>query len=320
MMASSQHYPNIESHHMTGEQGNRPSVSFLILTFNSEIYLEQCLDSVLTQDYQDFDVVIIDGGSSDRTLNIVQEYSERSSKLHFFIYPKTTIGKARSHGMSHVQGEFVVFLDSDCVLPNSDWLSNMLTGFNSTQIAGVFTFGKYDPKDPSILRYSILSNPFRNSINNPLIGSDNYIPIGTGHIIIQRKLIEDAGGFKDLIAAEDIEVTQTLAKQGYLLRYMPGLEVHHYHVSSFSQLIRKNRRNISGGLESEAWQTQFLKRKNYTLYSLTNLSIPCIPAIYMALHDHDLAWFWHPFVTWSKLITAAGLIIQRKIHVDSRYY
>ncbi|MGV8130097.1 MAG: glycosyltransferase [Methanolinea sp.] len=294
---------------------NQPSVSFLILTFNSEIYLKRCLDSVINQDYNEYEVIVIDGGSKDKTLEILQRFSKGYARVQYYTYPKTTIGKARDHGMRHVQGSFIVFLDSDCVLPNPDWLSNMISGFNSDKIAGVFTFGKYDAKDPSILRYSILSNPYRKSIIEPLIGSDNFIPIGTGHIIMRRDLIENAGGFKDLIAAEDIEITLTLANQDYLFRFMPGLEVHHYHVTSLSELVKKNVRNISGGLNSNAWKTHFLKRKNYSFASLVNLFLPCIPAIVMALKDRDLAWFWHPFIAWAKIITTIGLIVQRKISV-----
>ena len=294
---------------------NQPLVSFLILTFNSEIYVKRCLDSVISQDYNEYEVIVIDGGSTDKTPEILQRFSKEYARVQYNTYPKTTIGKARDHGMRHVKGSFVVFLDSDCVLPNPDWLSNMLSGFNTDKIAGVFTFGKYDPKDPSILRYSILSNPYRKSVIVPLIGSDNFIPIGTGHIIMRKDLIENAGGFKDLIAAEDIEITQTLANQDYLFRFMPGLEVHHYHVTSLSELVKKNVRNISGGLNSNAWKTHFLKRKRYSFASLVNIFLPCIPAIVMALKDRDLAWFWHPFVAWAKIITTIGLMVQRRINV-----
>lgn len=294
---------------------NQPLVSFLILTFNSEIYLERCLDSVISQDYNEYEVIVIDGGSTDKTLEILQKFSKEYARVQSYTYPKTTIGKARDHGMKHIQGSFIVFLDSDCVLPNPDWLSKMLGGFDSDTIAGVFTFGKYDPKDPSILRYSILSNPYRKSVIEPLIGRNNFIPIGTGHIIMRRDLIENAGGFKDLIAAEDIEITLTLANQDYVFRFMPGLEVHHYHVTSLSELVKKNVRNISGGLNSNAWKTHFLKRKNYSFASLVNLFLPCIPAIVMALKDRDLAWFWHPFIAWAKIITTIGLMVQRRIKV-----
>lgn len=281
---------------------DHPSVSFLILTFDSCLHIRQCLDSILFQDFRDYEVIIIDGGSTDGTLEILEEYSRAHANFQFFINPNTTIGRARAHGMTHVQGNLIVFLDSDCVLPVSNWISDMIVGIDSKKIAGVFTFGKYNPRDPSILRYSILSNPYRKAIQNTLIGSHNYIPIGTGHIIIRRQLIEEAGGFQDLVAAEDIEVTYKIAKMGYLFKYMPGLEVYHYHVSSLSQLIKKNKRNISGGMNSTVWKAQYLNSKSYSFFSRINFLFPFSTAICMAWKDRDLAWFWHPIVTWSKIL------------------
>ncbi|MFA5003210.1 MAG: glycosyltransferase [Methanolinea sp.] len=307
------HNIKIESPPQSNICEDQPTVSFLILTFNSSQYIQQCLDSVLDQKYGNYEIIIIDGGSKDGTLNILQQYSKESPRFHYFIYPNTTIGKARALGMSHTHGDLIVFLDSDCVLPSSTWLKDMLVGFDSTSVAGVFTFGKYNRKDPSILRYSILSNPYRKAVIDPLIGSQNYIPIGTGHIIIRRELIDKIGGFKDLVAAEDVEVTHSLTNLGYIFKYMPGVEVYHYHVASFSQLIRKNKRNIMGGLNSAAWKTHFLNAKRYSLFSFIDLFLPFIPAISMALKDRDLAWFWHPIVTWFKMLIAFGLIAQRKI-------
>jgi len=155
---------------------NQPFLSFLILTFNSEKYLKQCVDSVLSQDLQSYEIIVIDGGSKDSTLVLLDNYSKIIARFHYYVYPGTSIGRARAHGMTHVQGNLIVFLDSDCVLPMSNWISDMIAGIDSKKIAGVFTFGKYNPRDPSILRYSILSNPYRKAVQDPLIGSHNYIP------------------------------------------------------------------------------------------------------------------------------------------------
>lgn len=289
-------------------------VSVLILTFNSNIYIRRCLDSVFIQNYLPYEVIVIDGGSSDGTLKILEEYSPKYLNFHYFVYPNTSIGRARNLGMQHVRGNFILFLDSDCVLPFPNWISEMIAGFNSDKIAGVFTFGKYSLQDPSILRYSILSNPYRRTIQDQFIGYHNYIPIGTGHIIIRRQLIDDVGGFKDLIAAEDIEITNNIIHLGYLFRYMPGLEVFHYHVTSLTQLINKNRRNISGGMNSQIWKKTYLSPGNLDIFLSLTIIYPLLYSLYRTLTDKDWAWLWHPFVTIFKILSAISILSKKYIH------
>ena len=172
---------------------HEPIVSFEILTFNSERYLNQCLLSVLGQNYTNFEVILIDGGSSDDTLNIIDDFSNRTKKIKFYQYANSSIGYARQRGIEHCSGRIIAFIDSDCVLPNEFWLSEMLKGFNKTNIAGTWVLGKYNKNDSSIMRYSILSHPLRG--HEPLIvGKQNYIPNGTGHTLIKKDIIETVGG------------------------------------------------------------------------------------------------------------------------------
>jgi len=155
-----------------------------------------------------------------------------TDKIKLFIYNNSSIGYARQRGIEHSLGEYIAFIDSDCILPSSHWLTEMISGFEDSTIAGTWVLGKCDRSCSSIMRYSILSHPLRN--HEPLIVNlENYIPIGTGHTIIRKKIIEQVGGFKDLQSAEDIEITYLIVKLGYKFKYMYGNEVLHYHVASF---------------------------------------------------------------------------------------
>jgi glycosyltransferase involved in cell wall biosynthesis len=290
-----------------------PLVSFIILTYNSETYLTQCISSVLGQDYYPFEVLVIDAGSTDGTNRIIGSFQNSAGNMSVFTYPGSSIGVARQKGTEHSNGEYCAFIDSDCVLPSNDWLSEMMKGFTGPDIAGTWTLGAFHKNDPSIMKYSILSNPLRGQIPG-LVGRDNFKPIGTGHTVIRKREILVAGGFRDLPAAEDIDLIWRIAENGALFRYIAGVEVYHYHVTSFSQLIKKTGRNIGGGMKSAAWQNTFLGRQNILRNSIAgawNISVigPFLFSISRAVRDREWAWLWHPFVSFCNAITVARMVV-----------
>ena len=87
-----------------------PTVSVVVLTLNSEKYVERCLMSLVRQSFENFEVLIIDAGSSDDTLAIVSRFDERFKWLEL---PKSDMGAARNYGMRLSRGEYICFLDSD---------------------------------------------------------------------------------------------------------------------------------------------------------------------------------------------------------------
>lgn len=295
-----------------------PLVSFIILTYNSETYLKQCISSVLCQDYCPFEVLVVDAGSTDGTNHIIESFQNSAGSISVGTYPGSSIGVARQKGTEHSNGEYCAFIDSDCVLPSDDWLSAMMKGFTGPDIAGTWTLGAFHKNDPSIMKYSILSNPLRGRMPE-LVGRHNFKPIGTGHTIIRKKEILDAGGFRDLPAAEDIDLIWRIAEKGRVFRYIRGVEVYHYHVTSFSQLIHKTWRNISGGMKSAAWQNTFLGRRNMLRNSIAgawNISLigPFLFCITRAVRDHEWAWLWHPYVSFCNAITMVRIVAFARKH------
>ena len=90
-------------------------VSIIVPVYNCEKYLRQCIDSLLNQSYRDLEIICVDDGSTDDSLNILHEYSDRDSRI--IILNKINDGKgaagARNLGLESATGEYVIFLDSD---------------------------------------------------------------------------------------------------------------------------------------------------------------------------------------------------------------
>ena len=94
-------------------------VSIIIPTFNSSKYLKATLKSVLSQTYANWECIIIDDGSTDDTILILKEYASKDSRFKWFFRPSSKPkgpSSARNYGLERVNGEFVVFFDSDDLL------------------------------------------------------------------------------------------------------------------------------------------------------------------------------------------------------------
>ena len=88
------------------------NVSIIIPVFNGEKYLKKCLDSVKSQIYNDFEVIIINDGSTDNTSKIIETYLT-DKRFKVINQDNRGIGFSRNIGIKKAKGEYIVFLDSD---------------------------------------------------------------------------------------------------------------------------------------------------------------------------------------------------------------
>lgn len=94
--------------------GQHPHISIIIATYNAEAYLNRCLNSILAQSYKNTEVIIVDGGSSDNTLNIIRQYSSFITK--WISEPDKGIYDALNKGIGLARGKWIYFLGADDIL------------------------------------------------------------------------------------------------------------------------------------------------------------------------------------------------------------
>ena len=102
-------------------------VSVIIPVYNVKKYLHQCIDSVLCQEYSDFEIVLVDDGSTDGSGKICDEYAARDTRIIVIHQPNGGSSGARNRGLKEATGTYVCFLDSDDYWENEHFLSS-LTG------------------------------------------------------------------------------------------------------------------------------------------------------------------------------------------------
>ncbi|MDM8153164.1 glycosyltransferase family 2 protein [Bacteroides gallinaceum] len=90
-----------------------PIVSVIVPIYNVESYLSQCLDSILKQSFVDFEVIMVDDGSKDKSGVICDEYAAKDSRINVFHQSNQGVSKARNVALNHAKGEYVIFMDAD---------------------------------------------------------------------------------------------------------------------------------------------------------------------------------------------------------------
>lgn len=90
-----------------------PKISVIIPVYNAEPYLGRCLDSLRTQTFADFELLLIDDGSRDRSGAMCDEYAGRDPRIRVFHQPNGGVSSARNVGLDHARGEWITFVDAD---------------------------------------------------------------------------------------------------------------------------------------------------------------------------------------------------------------
>ncbi|MCM1312359.1 MAG: glycosyltransferase [Bacteroides sp.] len=113
-----------------------PKISVIVPVYNVEKYLHRCIDSILAQIFTDFELLLVDDGSTDGSGSICDEYAKKDSRVRVFHKANGGVSSARNMGLDHARGEWITFVDSD------DWLADS------------FSFSMIDDDDEDLIVFS----------------------------------------------------------------------------------------------------------------------------------------------------------------------
>lgn len=94
-------------------RGERMKISVIVPVYNSEKYVGRCVDSIIAQTYQNWELILVDDGSTDNSLSILQEYENHDSRIKVIHQNNEGPGIARNTGIINAIGDYIVFVDSD---------------------------------------------------------------------------------------------------------------------------------------------------------------------------------------------------------------
>ncbi len=168
-----------------------PLISVITVCYQAEEYLEQCIQSVISQTFDDFEYIIIDGGSTDGTVDIIKKYQEHLTYWHS--KPDRGLSHAFNLGMEQCHGQWIAFLNSDDMYVDSSVLDKaalvLKQALNFDVVHGKIQHIKRD-KIPVVIS-SKIGRPWR------WRDFRRYSTIPHPASFIRRELIDEVGGFDE---------------------------------------------------------------------------------------------------------------------------
>lgn len=171
-------------------------ITVVIPLYNKENSIARALDSVLAQTFQDFEVVVVDDGSTDEGAAIVKQYTD--SRIRLISQANAGVSAARNRGIAGARGEYVAFLDAD-----DEWLPGFLDEivvlqkeYPSCRAQATAYINHYDGKDNAIRLKKLPFKGERGVLNNYFeVASCSHPPVCSICVCVERHLLLDVKGF-----------------------------------------------------------------------------------------------------------------------------
>jgi cellulose synthase/poly-beta-1,6-N-acetylglucosamine synthase-like glycosyltransferase len=261
--------------HATAATPSAPVLSVIVPCYNSSPELERCLDALEQSTFNDFEVLVVDDGSTERIEPIVLKRGFRYLRIDGPGGP----GRARNHGALHVAGTYVVFIDADVCVHRDTLAMFAETLKGDPSLAGVI--GTYDDKPAHPGFVSQFKNLFHHYVHRHSAGPVTTFWSGCG--ALRRDLFLAAGGFDEVRyrqpAIEDIELGTWLAAAGHKIALEPRVQCQHLKRWSLANMIRTD---VWG--RGVPW-TRLMLRSGKVVNNL-NVTIGqrlCVALVYLAL-------------------------------------
>lgn len=273
----------------------RLKISVIIPAFNEQSVIKNCVDSLLKQSEQDFEIIVINDGSTDKTLEILQELEKEVLHLKILEQNHKGPGAARNLGAQNAKGENLVFVDADMVF-EKDFLKKLIEPIGKQGVIGTFSKEEYLlNKTNNWARFWNINLGRRPEKLHP----DNYPDRQNVFRAIKKNEFDRVGGFETQIGyTDDWSLSRKLGK---LAVNAPGAVFYH-----------KNPENLYEVWKQARWfgKNEFLTR-NFVrrIYSIIryNILFSILKGIYYGLKIKDLRYILFK-ITYDSAVTTSVLL------------
>jgi len=237
-----------------------PFVSIIVAAYNAERSIGRCINSLLALDYPEYEIIVIDNNSQDKTAEIIHEY-----KVKYLIENKKGWPAARNTGIEHSSAKFVANIDADC-FASPDWINKLMIAFKGDHLACVVGKTLVEEGNTLTQRYYSHTNPF---FIEHKIGNTEFIPWGGGNNLMLRKAFLDAGGYDSnrFTSGADAEFHHRLENQfDYKTIYESSAIVYHEARGSIREFFTVSSKYAYDGLLRSMSEEMKDTKKKYELY------------------------------------------------------
>lgn len=216
-----------------------PRYSIIIPVFNRPQEVEELLESLISQYYKNFEVLIIEDGSILRCDDVVDRYRDKLS-IQYFFKPNSGPGPSRNFGYAHARGEYFIVFDSDCIIPPEY--------FNAVEHAlQTERLDAWGGPDRAHQNFTPIQRAMGYTMSSVLTtggirGQQKHVgwfQPRSFNMGISRKVFEATGGFKFSHLAEDVEFSIRMKKEGFKVGLIPEAFVYHKRRPNFKEFYRQ---------------------------------------------------------------------------------
>ena len=228
-----------------------PNFTVVVCSFNGERTITECLDGLANLDYPNYEVVVVDDGSTDRTAEIAARYDVRLIRTS-----NQGLSAARNVGLHAARGEFVAYIDDDAY-PDREWLSHLAWTFMSSGHAGVGG-PNVAPHDGSPTANLVAHAP--GGPTHVLRSDEEAEHIPGCNFAFRTDALRRVSGFDGTfrIAGDDVDLCWRLHREGLTLGFSPGAVVWHRPRGSIRGYLRQQRGyGRAEGLLERKWPSRY---------------------------------------------------------------
>lgn len=238
-----------------GEPVPQPTISVVIPTFDSALFLVETLDSVLSQDYPNVEILVIDDGSTDNTTEVLEPYRDR---IKYFKQPNWGgPSRPRNVGIQNATGEFIAFFDSDDLMLPGKLSRSASALIEHPDLDFVFTNFQGVGESGQVIRENYLEDyrNFRNDLEArepeelwSMPGSETFTHlisanfIGTSSVLCRKSVFDKVGLMDEtLLNADDANMWGRIAHAGFRFAFLDAV-LHSYRMRSGGVTGRREKR------------------------------------------------------------------------------
>ncbi|MDP9169569.1 MAG: glycosyltransferase, partial [Acidobacteriota bacterium] len=196
-----------------------PPVSVIVAAYNEETVITRTIDSLLKNGYGDMEIVVVDDGSADRTLQVLRDAFSENPKVRILTQPNGGKSAALNNAIAHSKNEVLIAVDADTLFRRGT-IEKLARHFTDPRIGAVSGNARVGNKKKWITRFQSIEYIYGFNLDRRALDYLNAITVVPGAVGAWRKeLVVAAGGFGHDTLAEDADLTLAIRRDGYVIRY-----------------------------------------------------------------------------------------------------
>ncbi len=265
--------------------------SIVVRAYNEEKHLPRLLKGIRAQTVKDVEVIVVDSGSTDRTVEIAEAHGARIVRIR---PEEFTFGRSLNRGVRAARGEFVVIVSAHCYPVYPDWLEQLLKPFEDPQVA--VSYGKQRGGATNQYSEHQFFREYFPDVSQPRQGHPYS---HNANAAIRRALWEQHPYNENLTGLEDLAWSSWAFEQGYAIAYVAEAEVIHLHDEGPAQVYNRYRREAIA-------MKQILPESRFTLRHFLRLWLgKTFSDLWQARREGVLAKVWWS-ILWFRLMQYWG--------------